>query len=143
MNTLLGLLGQLNTCLGQICAVESKLYATGVKALFMKHDYAHYGRSLSMAQSDLVNIANQIQADTSNFFLLKNTALEYISALHASTSKLIALNDALAEKARGNRYNLSEYMADYHEFQRYQNEYLSLGQKLNELYFACRDLEDS
>jgi hypothetical protein len=140
MENLSRLLRRLNECLSRICDVESRLYATGIKALFIKHDYSGYGRSLSISLADLADIADQIEADASSFLMLKRVALEYIAALRASTAKLLALNDALAAKANGNPYSMSEYKSDYREFQQYQLEYLSLGDRLNQIYSASLKL---
>ena len=127
-------------CLDAICNVERRLYATGLRALFKRHDYADYGQTLTKALVELEDIAGSIKLDQSQFSILKSTALEYIGALRASTAKLLALSFYLSAKANGEEYSLAEYSADFQEFQQYQEEYMELGRQLNSLYQRLREL---
>jgi hypothetical protein len=127
-------------CLDAICDIERQLYATGLRALFKRHDYSAYGQTLTKALVELDDIAGSIKLDASNFLILKSTALEYIGALKASTAKLLALSFHLSAKANGEEYSLDEYLSDFREFKQYQDEYVELGRQLNAFYQRCREL---
>jgi len=128
---------EIHNCLTIICDVESDIFDSSLKGLFRKKDYAGNEGMLQVAANKLVDIHESLEnfsSGKSGIDMVANDAKDYAYALAASTVQLIIINKCLSEKALGKSYSMSTYNSDVNLFRELQQNYMSLGARLNADY---------
>jgi len=128
---------QIHDCLKIICDVESDIFDSSLKGLFRKKDYAGNEGMLQVAANKLVDIHESLEnfsSGKSGIDMVANDARDYAYALAASTVQLIIINKCLGEKALGKSYSMPTYNSDVNLFRELQQNYMSLGARLNADY---------
>ena len=128
---------QIHDCLKIICDVESDIFDSSLKGLFRKKDYVGNEGMLQVAANKLVDINESLKnfsSGKSGIDMVANDARNYAYALVVSTLQLILINKNLSEKASGKIYSMSTYNKDVNLFRELQQNYLSLGARLNADY---------
>jgi hypothetical protein len=83
---------------------------------------------------DIHESLENFSSGKSGIDMVANDARDYAYALAASTVQLIIINKCLGEKALGKSYSMSTYNSDVNLFRELQQNYMSLGARLNADY---------
>jgi hypothetical protein len=137
MTSLLLQIHQIHDCLNIVCDVESDIFDSSFKGLFRKKDYAGNEGKLTTALVKLSEIHDDLIAyhtESIGINMVVEDAAEYAFALGVTAAQLIVINNKLRDKANGEKYSMSEYQEGLNKFQHLQQQYLSLGAKLNADY---------
>ena len=137
MTTLLMTMHQVHDCLSIICDVESDILDSSFKGLFRKKDYVGNEGVLHTTITKLTQIHDSLKSYNSNnkgINMVAEDLKNYSYALVLSSMQLILLNKNLSNKASGSKYSMSEYNEDVNLFRQLQQNYMSLGAKLNADY---------
>lgn len=137
MSDLLLKIHQVHDCLNIICGVESDIFDGSFKGLFRKKDYAGNEGVLQTTASKLTQIHDSLKdtaSSNSGIQMVINDLINYSYALTLSTMQLFVINRQLAEKASGKSYSIGKYNEDVNLFRELQENYMSMGKKLNADY---------
>jgi hypothetical protein len=140
---------QIHDCLNIVCDVESDVFDSSFKGLFRKKDYIGNDGKLESALVKLIEIHDGLVDFNSGYSgvdMVAEDAKNYAYALGLSTAQLVVINRKLALKSRGETYSMTEYNSEVNQFHQLQEQYMSLGAKLNvdyKLYaYEIANLED-
>jgi len=137
MTTLLMKIHQVHECLSIICDVESNILDISFKGLFRKKDYVGNEGVLHTTVTKLTQIHDSLKSYNFNnkgIDMVVEDLKNYSYALVLSSMQLILLNQNLSSKANGSKYSMSQYNEDVNLFRQLQQNYMSLGAKLNADY---------
>ena len=137
MASLLMNIHQVHDCLKIICDVESDIFDSSFKGLFRKKDYVGNEGMLQTAATKLTQIHESVKNYRSGNLgidMVADDLKNYSYALVLSTLQLVVINKQLGQKASGKSYSMAEYNGDVTMFRELQDNYMSLGAKLNADY---------
>jgi hypothetical protein len=137
MSDLLLKIHQVHDCLNIICEVESDIFDGSFRGLFRKKDYVGNEGVLQTTASKLTQIHDSLKDSTSSnsgIQMVIDDLINYSYALTLSTMQLFVINRQLADKAGGKAYSMGKYNEDVDLFKELQENYMSIGKKLNADY---------
>ena len=137
MSDLLLKIHQVHDCLNIICEVESDIFDGSFRGLFRKKDYTGNEGVLQTTASKLTQIHDSLKGTTSGnsgIQMVIDDLINYSYALTLSTMQLFVINRQLADKAGGKAYSMGKYNEDVDLFKELQENYMSIGKKLNADY---------
>ena len=137
MSTLLDEIHYIHECLNLICKAESELLDTSFFGIFKKKNYIGIHNTLDVSSSKLAELFSSVdtyRGNSKSVDAVVNDAQNFIRALLSSTEKLVEINQALSQKALGKSYAMHSYNSDLNEFKFLQDQYCSIGDRMNANY---------
>lgn len=137
MTSLFMKIHQVHDCLKIICDIESDIFDSSFKGIFRKKDYIGNEGVLQITIRKLTEIHDSLKthrSGNSGIDMVAEDLRNYCYALVLSTIQLILINELLSKKSSGTSYSMSDYNRDISVFKELQDNYMSLGAKLNAGY---------
>ncbi|WP_233254553.1 SWIB/MDM2 domain-containing protein [Limnohabitans sp. 2KL-51] len=102
--------------------------------IFKKKNYIGIQGSLNVASNKLLELYDAIGMYgkyNNTIDVVVSDCHNFITALMASTNKLIKINQSLMLKSSGNDYSMHEYNFDLNKFKNLQDQYSAIGYRMN------------